>query len=119
MLQSKRGKLLKFFKLYSKVLQSFYLHIETIYAKLNKTLEAQSKIKKINDARQTGEEQEMVSKEDDDPQLMGEAKNAMNDVFDMNVNSDDDLSLEDRINMLNTDQRHVFDKIHKHLLHQQ
>ena len=30
-LQSKRGKLLKFFKLYSKVLLSFYLHIETIY----------------------------------------------------------------------------------------
>ena len=26
-LQSKRGKLLKFFKLYSKALQSFYLHI--------------------------------------------------------------------------------------------
>ena len=89
------------------------------HAKLNKTLEAQSKIKKINDARQTGEEQEMVSKEYDDPQLVGEAKNAMNDVFDMNVNSDDDLSLEDRINMLNTDQRRVFDKIHKHLLHQQ
>ena len=61
----------------------------------------------------------MVSKEDDDPQLMGEAKNAMNDVVEMNVNSDDDLSLEDRFNMLNTDQRGVFDKIHKHLLHQQ
>ena len=30
-LQSKRGKLLKFFTLYSKVLLSFYLHIETIY----------------------------------------------------------------------------------------
>ena len=82
------------------------------HAKLNKTLEAQSKIKKINDARQTGEEQEMVSKDNDDPQLMGEAKKAMNNVFDMNVNSDDDLS--DRINMLNTDQRRVFDKIHKH-----
>ena len=40
----------------------------------------------------------MVSKDDDDPQLMGEAKKAMNNVFDMNVNSDDDLS--DRINML-------------------
>ena len=32
------------------------------HAKLNKTLEAQSKIKKIKDARQTGEEQEMVSR---------------------------------------------------------
>jgi len=44
--------------------------------------------------------------------------NAMNDV-DMNVNSDDDLFWEDRINMLNTDQRRMFDKIHKHLLRQQ
>ena len=37
------------------------------------------------------EEQEMVSKEDNNLQLIGEAKNAMN------VNSGDDLSLEDRI----------------------
>ena len=32
------------------------------HAKLNKTLEAQSKIKKINDARQTGEEQKWLAK---------------------------------------------------------
>ena len=51
--------------------------------------------------------------------MIGEAKNAMDEVFDMNVNSDDDLSLEDRINMLNADQRRVLDKIHNHLLHQQ
>ena len=82
-------------------------------------LEAQSSIRKINEARQADGEQEMVSKEDDDPQWIGEAKNAMNEVFDMNVNSGDDLSLEDRINMLNADQRRVFDKIHNHLLHQQ
>jgi len=37
-------------------------------------LEAQSNNKKINEARQTSGEQEMVSKEDDNPQLMGEAK---------------------------------------------
>ena len=43
----------------------------------------------------------------------------MDEVFDMNVNSGDDLSLQDRIDMLNTDQRHVFDKIYNHLLHQQ
>ena len=43
----------------------------------------------------------------------------MNEVFDVNVNSGDDLSLKDRINMLNADQRRMFDKIHNHLLHQQ
>ena len=32
------------------------------HAKLNKTLEAQSKIKKIKDARQTGEEQKWLAK---------------------------------------------------------
>ena len=32
------------------------------HAKLNKTLETQSKIKKINATRQTGEEQEMVNR---------------------------------------------------------
>ena len=89
------------------------------HAKLNKMLEAQSSIRKINEARQADGEQEMVNKEDDDPQLIGEAKNAMDEVFDMNVNSGDDLSLEDRINMLNADQKRVFDKIHNHLLHQQ
>ena len=39
---------------------------------------------------------------------MGGAKTAMNDVLDMNVNSGNSLSLEDRIAMLNADQRRVF-----------
>ena len=50
---------------------------------------------------------------------MGEAKTAMNDVLDMNVNSGNSLSLEDRIAMLNADQRRVFDRVKDHLLHHQ
>ena len=50
---------------------------------------------------------------------MGEAKTAMNDVFDMNVNSCNQLSLEERVAMLNADQRRIFDGVKSHLLHQQ
>ena len=50
---------------------------------------------------------------------MGEAKVAMKEVFNLNVNGNDAVSLDDRIAMLNTDQRCVFDTIKAHLLHQQ
>ena len=81
----------------------------TYHAKLKRKLEAQSNIK-INEAR-LANGKERVSKEDDDPKLMGEAKTAMNDMFDMNVNSYDELSLEDRVAMLNADQRRIFDAV--------
>ena len=43
----------------------------------------------------------------------------MSDVLDMNTTSSGKLSLEDRAAMLNDDQRHIFEKIKAHLLHQQ
>ena len=67
-------------------------------------LEAQSNTKKINEVRHADRE-EKISK-DDEPQLMGEAKTAMNDVIDMNVKSSSDLSLEPRVAMLNADVAH-------------
>ncbi len=73
------------------------------HAKLTVMLEARTNIKKINEARQADDQEEKISK-DDAPQLMGEAKNSMNDVLDMNDNSRDMLSLEDRVGMLNADQ---------------
>ena len=89
------------------------------HAKLKRMFEAQSNIKKINEARLANGKEESVSKKDDDPQLMGEAKTAMNDMFDMNINSCEELSLEDRVAMLNADQRRIFDAVKSHLLHQQ
>ena len=74
-------------------------------------------VKKINEARHADGE-EKISKEDDEPQLMGEAKTAMNDVIDMNVKSSSDLSLESRVAMLNADQQRIFD-VKSHLLHRQ
>ena len=79
-------------------------------------LKAQSNIKKINEARQADGVEEKVNKEDDDPQLMGEAKTAMKEVVEMN--NSDTLTLEDRITMLNDDQRRIFNQIKIHLFHQ-
>ena len=45
--------------------------------KLKRMLEAQSNSKKINQARHAKGKEEKVNKEDDDPQLMGEAKTAV------------------------------------------
>ena len=89
------------------------------HARLQKMLEAQSNIKKINEARHAEGEEEKISKEDNDPQLMGEARTAMDDVVDMNVKSSTDLPLESRVAMLNADQRRIFDNVKSHLLHQQ
>ena len=48
-------------------------------------LQAQANIKKINDARQADGEEHTISKEDDEPQLMSEARAATKELFDMNT----------------------------------
>ena len=45
---------------------------------------------------------------------MGEARAAMKELFDMNTNQPGTLSLEQKVAMLNTDQRRVFDKVRTH-----
>ena len=91
--------------------------VSDYHNKLKAMLAAASNVKKINEARQD-EGGEESAEEDDDPQLLGEAKTAMTDVLTMNVNSSDRLSLEERVSMLNNDQRRVFDTVRNHLLHQ-
>ena len=91
--------------------------IADYHEKLKTLLAARSNVLKINDARQNEGEEEKVE-EDDDPQLIGEAKTAMTDVLTMNINSSDKLSVEERVAMLNDDQRRVFDAVKGHLLHQ-
>ena len=89
------------------------------HSRLQKMLQVRANIKKINDARQADGEEHKMSKQDDDPQLMGEARTAMKELFDMNAHPANTLSLEQRVDMLNTDQRRIFDKVKGHLLHQQ
>ena len=43
---------------------------------------------------------------------------AMEDMQEMNAKSASDLTLEERVKMLNADQRKIFDSIKEHLLHQ-
>ena len=95
---------------------------EDSFAYHDKFLDAQSKITEINEARQAdGEEKRANREDDDDPQLMGEAKTAMHDMADMLVNhsTPDQLSFEDRIAMLNADQKRIFDSMDSHLQHHQ
>ena len=89
------------------------------HSRLQKMLQARANIKQINDARQADGEEHKISKQDDDPQLLGEAKTAMKELFDMNAHPADTLSLKQRVAMLNADQRRIFDKVKDHLLHQQ
>ena len=89
------------------------------HSRMQKMLQARANIKKINDARQAAGEEHKISKQDDDPQLMGEARTAMKELFDINARPNDTLSLEQRVGMLNADQRRIFDKVKSHLLHQQ
>ena len=72
----------------------------------------------INEVRKADGEEKRVNKEDDDPQLMGEAKTAMHDMADMLVKhyTSDQLSFEDTIAM--ADQKRIFDTVDSHNQHQ-
>ena len=61
----------------------------TYHSRLQKMLQARANIKQINDARQADGEEHKISKQDGDPQLLGEAKTAMKELFDMNAHPHD------------------------------
>ena len=88
------------------------------HSKLKTMLAAASTVKVINDARQAEKLEEKEVEEDDEPQLLGEARTAMSDVLDMHLSSHDQLTLYERESMLNADQRRVFDTVKTHLLHE-
>ena len=88
------------------------------HARLQAMLKAQENLKAITDARKLSvPEEHGDNKSDDEPQLMGEAKAAMQDVQDMNNSSDDDITLNERVQMLNMDQNRIYEKVKMHLLH--
>ena len=85
------------------------------HEKLQKILQAQSNVKKINIARQTDSKEQNSNTEDDSLQLIGEAKTAMQEVLNMNVNSYGTLTLHDRVDMLNRYQARVYLMVKNHL----
>ena len=90
------------------------------HEKLLKMLQAQTKIHEINEHRETVEH---VKKDDgNEPeglQITGEAVAAMNDVHDMDANKANNFNLHERIEMLNSDQLHVFKMVSEHFHRQQ
>ena len=88
------------------------------HSRLQKMLKARETLKNINDARQADPAERLDNKEDDDPHIQGEAKSAMKDIVDINTKKCGDLPLEERVNMLNADQRRVYDNVHSHMLHE-
>ena len=90
--------------------------------KLQNLLGAEKKWKEIQDARKSiglgeAEEAELKNRDDDEPQLLGEIMDAVNDIADMN-NNVPNLSLDQRVAMLNSDQKRIYDKIKQHLTKQ-
>ena len=81
-------------------------------------LKARTNVKAISEARQADSVQERVIEKDNDPELPGEAKSAMKEMCEMNTNACSDLTLEERVTMLNADQSRMFDNVKSHLLHQ-
>ena len=91
--------------------------------KLQNLLGAAKKWKEIQDARKNiglgeAEEAELKNRDDDEPQLLGEIIDAVNDIADMN-NNVPNLTLDQRVVMLNSNQKRIlFDKIKQHLTKQ-
>ena len=84
------------------------------HEKLQALLKAQTAVKKINEARE--EEGVVVPPAEEDAYFGGEAKAAMEDVFNLNeVNAE---TVEERVAKLNTDQLRIFNDINDHLCHQ-
>uniref|UniRef100_A0A1X7TV77 ATP-dependent DNA helicase n=1 Tax=Amphimedon queenslandica TaxID=400682 RepID=A0A1X7TV77_AMPQE len=82
--------------------------------KFRKLLKCREKLKDIQDARAANREEENDA--EDDPQLMGQIKDAMNDMRDMDNGSG--LTLQERELMLNKDQKGIIDHVKFHLLRQ-
>ena len=92
---------------------------QNYHSRLQTMLKAKANLKAIREARQTDGKEEVVVEKQNDPELPGEAKSAMNDMCEVNANAkSNDLTLQERIAMLNADQKRIFDKVAHHLLHQ-
>ena len=91
--------------------------MEEHHESLQRMLQAQSKVKRINEARKDEElpADKDAAVEEEGIKLVGEAEAAMHDVRDMNY---DTIGLSERIDMLNEDQRRIFELVADHLKHQ-
>ena len=91
--------------------------MEHHHESLQKMLQAQAKVRRINEVRKEEEvpADEDAAVEDEGIKIIGEAEAAMHDVHDMDY---DTVDLSERIGMLNEDQRRIFEQVVDHLHHQ-
>ena len=81
-------------------------------------IEAQTSIREINEAReQDGISSDSKKEEDDEPHLWGDPKADMNDTSSLVTPPPDKLDLQTRTDMLNADQRRIFEQVRFCLLH--
>ena len=90
----------------------------TYHKRLQDMLNAKSTVKKIYETRKEGTAKQEETKQDDDMQIVGEVKSAMQVAEDMDVNPINTFSLQERVEMLNADQRRVYETITSQLAHQ-
>ena len=91
--------------------------MEHHHESLQKMLQAQAKVRRINEVRKEEEvpADEDAAVEDEGIKIIGKAEAAMHDVHDMDY---DTIDLSERIAMLNKDHRRIFDQVVHHLHHQ-
>ena len=91
--------------------------MEHHHESLQKMLQAQAKVQRINEVRKEEEvpADEDAAVEDEGIKIIGEAEAAMHDVHDMDYET---IDLSEQIGMLNEDQRRIFEQVVDHLHHQ-
>ena len=91
--------------------------MEHHHESLQKILQAQAKVQRINEVRKEEEvpADEDAAVEDEGIKVIGEAEAAMHDVHDMDY---DTIDLSEQIGMLNENQRRIFEQVVDHLHHQ-
>ena len=83
---------------------------------LQKMLQAQLKVRRIDEARKEDEvSPDKNNAEDEGVKLVGEAEGAMHDVHNMDI---DTMDLLEHVGLLNEDQWRIFDQVSDHLNHQ-
>ena len=96
--------------------------INTHSEKLQQMLKSKECVEKINEARQAREDnaaQPQPVEEDDGPQVVGEAREAMNDVLCLQQNDKNKgPRLDELVSSLNADQSRVFERVKLHLMHE-
>eukprot|EP00731_Ephydatia_muelleri_P023421 Em0015g1004a len=87
------------------------------HQRLQVALEAHKKVHAINEARALLHEAP-VPQVPEDGLVQGEAKTAMEDVYQLNDSPSEAVNIDDMVAKLNQDQARVFDRIVTHLVHQ-